>query len=71
MVKRINTSVDEDLYAEVTSAASEAGVTRTDIVVGLLSMWSEDPKLREAATQQAREHRKLVLERQYTRRKDK
>lgn len=71
MAKRINTTVEEDLYEEITAAASEAGVTRTDIVVGLLSLWTQDPALQEAATTQARAHRKLVLERQYTRRRDK
>lgn len=68
MAKRLNANVSDSLYDAVTEFAYEAGVTRSDLISGLLQLWNDDYEgLRTAVIQPAKSHRREIQERQYDR----
>lgn len=70
MAKRLNANVSDSLYEEVTEFAYEAGVTRSDLISGLLHLWQADYNgIRDAVIQPSQAHRREVQKRQYDRTK--
>mgnify|MGYP002738191975 CR=1 FL=1 len=69
MAKRINTTVEDDLYERVSAAAIEAGVTRTDLLNALVHLWDQDDTIKSRAIEPAKRNREETVRRQYSRSK--